>query len=154
MKHKEFKAPLSDAAYMQTLRARLDTLKAQLTEKSGESAPLTQRVDKLIADFDNMLAHSNDDTVIQLFELSLWPRMEKLLFAIRQHFHTQNFAFKVSTQIQKQRRREQSLLAEKQGPAIAPPVPDYKPLPTPIRSEERRALIEEALGKLKALLQE
>lgn len=144
---------LSDAYYMAQLVDRLENLETELSQKLSPEAELTLRTQKLLAELNHLLSQG-DDFAQDMLEYSLLPKMNKLLLDTRQEFKLKNYARQAIKTISLAKRREQIIQERLSGPPEHPHPQAYVPTPTPLRDEERCALIEDALHRLKVLLSE
>lgn len=147
------KKPQTDAYYMAQLVDRLSSLDKELSSKLSPEAELATRARKLIAELNHLLLQS-DDFAQDMLEFSLLPKMNSLLLDTRQQFKLKNYARQAVNQVSHARRREQLIQERLTGPPAHPHPEPYVPLSTPLRDEERSALIEDALTRLKMLLSE
>jgi hypothetical protein len=138
----------SDAYYLAQLFERLQFLETELARKIGAGAELTARSNSLLKDLQHLL-RQGDDQALDILEYSLIPKINRLLLDARQQLKLKKA---VSASLGTYPRRN--------NPSVGLPAPlhphplPYKPIPMPLRDEERHTLIEDALGRLKMLLSE
>lgn len=143
----------SDAFYIQQLLERLDSLQTALQEKIGPESDLHRRTQKLHQDLTQALQQP-DEVAQGMMEYSLLPKMNRLLLDARQQLKLKRHAQRAQQNLTLTQRRER-LIKERSKELPTPPQPPaYHATPKPIHDEERKALIEDALTKLKALLNE
>lgn len=143
----------SDAYYLAQLLERLQHLETELGRKIGAQAHLTQRCQGLLKDLHHLLSQS-DSTAEDILEYSLIPKINRLLMDARQQLKLKTHIKKAGITLSKAKRREQIIQERLNGPPPQPYPDAYQPIPRPIHDEERKALIEDALSKLKMLLSE
>jgi hypothetical protein len=143
--------PQSDAYYMAQLVERLGNLEVELTRKLSADAELTGRAKKLLSDLNHLLSQG-DDFAQDMLEYSLLPKMNSLLLDTRQQLKLKSYARKAVSSVSHAKRREQIIQERLSGPPAHPHPGAYVPIPMPLRDEERCALIEDALHRLKVLL--
>jgi len=143
--------PQSDAYYMAQLVDRLGNLEIELTRKLSADAELTDRAKKLVSDLNHLLAQG-DDFAQDMLEYSLLPKMNRLLLDTRQQLKLKSYARKAVSAVSHAKRRDQLIQERLSGPPAHPHPSAYVPIPAPLRDEERCALIEDALNRLKVLL--
>jgi len=143
----------SDAFYIQQLFERLEGLQPSLSEKLAQDAPLRLRTSSLLNDM-SLLLRQPDGTGVQMLEFSLLPKINRLLLDARQQLKLKNHAKGANKLLTRTQQRDRIVRERAKELPTPPQPPRYKATPAPIRDEERNAMIEDALTKLKTFLKE
>lgn len=148
----------TDAYYIQQLFDRISELKARLLSTQEGSSPLTNACDAILAAMQQSLSMYGDGRVSALFEVTVLPKIEHLLREAHEQLRLQRYTHNIVKHMQREGQREskraQLIAQQKTGAQVAPPsVNEFRHIPAPEYSPETRALIEDALIKLKAYLE-
>lgn len=157
----------SDAFYLAQLLERLGGLESQLANRLNADAPLVIRTRHLLRELNQLLSQS-DDVIQDMLEYNFMPKINRLLLEARQQLKLKNPSQRLGSTLAKQwqnQKKSQVPQLTHDPRKMPPPKPykwadesaypypgPYQPIPTPLRDEDRSALIEDALTKLKMLL--
>lgn len=142
----------TDSFYVQQLFERLSQLKVRLEAGHSTPTPLSESCDAIMHAMKHTLTLYGDQQVYAIFELTVVPKIERLLREAGELLRLQDYSRRMSRAVNKGTHREQIIAMKKRGAPLPPPVNEYRPMPTPHYSDETRALIEDALSKLKDYL--
>lgn len=142
----------TESFYVQQLFERLEQLKMRLLANQKTPTPLSETCDIIMAAMRHTLALYGDQHVYAIFELTVVPKIERLLLDAREQLRLQDYTRHITRRAVKGSRRDQLIALQKMGKPLPPPINDYRPIPTPEYNDETRALIEDALIQLKRYL--
>lgn len=142
----------TDAFYVQQLFERLSELKARLLAHQTGSTPLAETCETIMQSMKHTLTLYGDQHVYAIFELTVVPKIERLLRDAAEQMRLHDYTQRIARQVNQGTHREQMIAMKKRGTPLPPPINEYRPIPTPHYDEKTRALIEEALNQLKDYL--
>lgn len=142
--------PRSDAYYLVQLIERLTQLEAALSKKINPQAELTQRSTHLLKELQNLLT-MGDEQAMDILEYALLPKIHRFLGEVR--------TSTVGAKLQAPKLLDLKNIGLPQSKpqtriALRPVQPQAEKRNPPLTPEQREALIEDALTRLKMLLSE
>lgn len=142
----------TDSFYVQQLFERLSQLKLRLQANQSAPTPLSESCDTIMNAMKHTLTLYGDQQVYAIFELTVVPKIERLLREAGELLRLQDFSKRMTRTVNKGTHREQMIALKKRGTPLPPPVNEYRPIPTPHYDAATRVLIEDALEHLKEYL--